>query len=87
MASRVCIDVDGSCTDGDDDWGYVDHGDGDGDNICFRHAERLDDDGDGLLSWTEESYIVNHLAAGQMMLKDLTSMKYSTLLTWTMMDL
>ena len=21
----ICIDVDGSCTDGDDDWGYEDH--------------------------------------------------------------
>ena len=37
----VCIDVDGSCTDGDDDWGYEDHGDGGHDDDHDGH-----DDGD-----------------------------------------
>ena len=41
----VCIDVDGSCTDGDDDWGYVNHGDEGSDNS---------DTGDG--SGDDENY-------------------------------
>jgi len=40
----VCIDVDGSCTDGDDDWGYADHGDEGSDNSDTGDGSG-DDDG------------------------------------------
>ena len=39
----ICIDVDGSCTDGDDDWGYEDH-DNDGHDDHEGH-----DDHDGMM--------------------------------------
>lgn len=44
----VCIDVDGSCTDGDDDWGYVDHEDGESE--LFAAA---DSDNDGLVTTSD----------------------------------
>jgi PGF-CTERM protein len=52
----VCIDVDGSCTDGDDDWGYEDHDghdDGnsdDGESDLFAAA---DSDNDGLVTTSD----------------------------------
>ena len=42
----VCIDVDGSCTDGDDDWGYEDHGDGGHDDDHDGHDDGGHDDHD-----------------------------------------
>ena len=41
----VCIDVDGSCDDGDDDWGYEDHGDGGHDNGHDDHDGHDDHEG------------------------------------------
>ena len=44
----VCIDVDGSCDDGDDDWGYESHDDhGDEEMVCYdmyNHAVMLEYD-------------------------------------------
>ena len=40
----VCIDVDGSCTDGDDDWGYEDHGDEGSDNSDTGDVSSDDDE-------------------------------------------
>ena len=44
--SCVCIDVDGSCNDGDDDWGYyADDGDGHDDHDDHGDDDNHDDDG------------------------------------------
>ena len=51
--SCVCIDVDGSCDDGDDDWGYYADDDDDGPPSPEDVMHMTDSDGDGNMSQEE----------------------------------
>ena len=51
--SCVCIDVDGSCNDGDDDWGYYADDDDDGPPSPEDVMHMTDSDGDGNMSQEE----------------------------------
>ena len=49
----ICIDVDGSCDDGDDDWGYSEDNDN-GDEEEFHYYDNYADEGDHYECWMDE---------------------------------
>ena len=49
----ICIDVDGSCDDGDDDWGYSEDNDN-GDEEEFHYYDNCTDEGDHYECWMDE---------------------------------
>ena len=49
----ICIDVDGSCDDGDDDWGYSEDNDN-GDEEEFHYYDNCADEGDHYECWMDE---------------------------------
>ena len=49
----ICIDVDGSCDDGDDDWGYSEDNDN-GDEEEFHYYDNCIDEGDHYECWMDE---------------------------------